>query len=638
MPGGAGADDQGMIDRPARTRNGLLLALLLAPFVARADQDADARAALARYVEVTGGRAAFLADTAVHVRGRLSDSSLQGRFESWSAWPARIAQTEQLGTIRTREGTDGAIAWRTDLTSRKVTRLEGKDHEAMLGEAWFANEQWAREDLGGGTIRLGQAAFMSGRAMRAVDVTPPVGNHKYLWFDDETGLINRITHFRDQHSWIETLSGWKTLAGRKRATLLTTGEKQWLETYRELKVDSVWARTAIADSVFSAPASTTRPVTWLKGKGVARLPFRYRSGAVWIRAAVNGGAMADFILDTGCSLSAFDQTYARKIGLSLEGTMIAQGVGGYDTGGFAHIQSLRVAGPSGDGVEIRDLKVAVLELQDEMQTFDWDKPAGLIGYDFLSRFVVELDFDQQILTLYEPTTYAHTGAGEALPMSLHHNIPTVEITLDGGCTGRFIVDVGNSFVLSINAEQVEKCHLFGGTRKQLQQWGAGIGGSFPVTVCRMDSVQLGPFGWVEPIVGLTTSRRGGLGSKEIQGNIGTSVLQRFHCTFDYLRGKLWLAPGKRYAERDLYSRSGLFVTRWSGRIYVAGVVRKSPGDLAGLKPRDVLKRVNGRPIESFTQEQLERLLEESAVGAVVTLSIERDLREETVELTLADIL
>lgn len=638
MPGAVAADDGGMTDRFALVRTGLLLALLLAPLPATADQDADARAALARYVEVTGGRAAFLGDTSVHVRGRLADASLGGRFESWAAWPARYAQTEQLGTIRTRQGSDGDAAWRTDLTSRKVTVLEGKDREALLGEAWFANEQWAREDLGGGKILLGQSAFMAGRAMRAVEVIPPTGNRRYLWFDGETGLLDRITHFRDQHTWIETLSGWKTLAGRKRATLLTMGEKQWPETYRELKVDSVWSGTPIANSVFSPPASNLRPISWLKGKGVARIPFRYRSGAVWIRASVNGGAMADFILDTGCSLSAFDKTYARNTGLELEGTMVAQGVGGYDTGGFAQIRTLRVAAASGDGVEIRDLKVAVLELQNEMQTFDWNKPAGLIGYDFLSRFVVDLDFDQRILTLYEPATYVYTGGGQALPMTLHSNIPTVEITLDGGCTGRFIVDVGNAFVLSVNAGQIEKCGLFGGTRKQLQQWGSGIGGSFPVSVCRMDSVRLGPFGWTQPIVGLTTYRRGGLGSKEIQGNIGTSVLQRFHCTFDYSRGQLWLEPGQRYPEKEGYSRSGLFVTRWSGRIYVAGVVRKSPGDVAGLKPRDVLKRVNGKPIEGFTQEQLERLLEDSPVGTLVTLTIERDLRDQTLEVTLADIL
>ena len=102
MPGAVAADDGGMTDRFALVRTGLLLALLLAPLPATADQDADARAALARYVEVTGGRAAFLGDTSVHVRGRLADASLGGRFESWAAWPARYAQTEQLGTIRAR--------------------------------------------------------------------------------------------------------------------------------------------------------------------------------------------------------------------------------------------------------------------------------------------------------------------------------------------------------------------------------------------------------------------------------------------------------------------------------------------------------------------------------------------------------
>jgi S1-C subfamily serine protease len=143
---------------------------------------------------------------------------------------------------------------------------------------------------------------------------------------------------------------------------------------------------------------------------------------------------------------------------------------------------------------------------------------------------------------------------------------------------------------------------------------------------------------MEPVAGLTTHHQGGAGSKEVQGNIGTTVLERFRCTFDYARGTLWLEPGARYAQREAFTRSGLWFTRWAGVVVVVGVVRHSPAEDAGLKVRDVLRAINGRAIEEWTPEQLDALLQDGNTGTVVKLTYERELHEETVELTLADVL
>jgi hypothetical protein len=193
-------------------------------------------------------------------------------------------------------------------------------------------------------------------------------------------------------------------------------------------------------------------------------------------------------------------------------------------------------------------------------------------------------------------------------------------------------------VLSIGAEQVMNCGLLGGKHKEVQHWVGGIGGAFVENVCRLDSLELGPFRFMEPVAGLTTHHQGGAGSKEVQGNIGTTVLERFRCTFDYARGTLWLEPGARYAQREAFTRSGLWFTRWAGVVVVVGVVRHSPAEDAGLKVRDVLRAINGRAIEEWTPEQLDALLQDGNTGTVVKLTYERELHEETVELTLADVL
>jgi len=183
-----------------------------------------------------------------------------------------------------------------------------------------------------------------------------------------------------------------------------------------------------------------------------------------------------------------------------------------------------------------------------------------------------------------------------------------------------------------------KCRLLSLQHKEVQHWVGGIGGAFPENVCRLDSLRLGPFLFQEPVAGLTTHHQGSAGSLEVQGNIGTTVLERFRCTFDYAHGQLWLAPGARFAEREAFTRSGLWYTRWAGVVVVFGVVRGSPAEDAGLKIRDVLRSINGKSVEKMTPEELDRVLRDGKAGSTIKLTYERELKEETVEMTLADVL
>jgi hypothetical protein len=596
----------------------------------------SARAVVERYVQVTGGRAALEADTVLHWVGRSSDSGMHGTFESWTRGYDRVLHVERVGTLRTKEGLSGTTAWSTDFTAKKIDPVEGKDLEALRADTWFATEQWARDSTS--RVGLGQSSFIAGRALQGIDVTPPIGPRKTLWFDQKTGLLARITHHRDQHEWNEELSGWKTLAGRKRATISEVGFVQFPSSYRREDVDSVTAVAPKDARAFAPPSNTAAPVTWTGAKDRIELPFRYSRGHVWVTLSVNGAPPAEFVLDTGAFNTCLDRGYAQTLGLNGEGEYGAQGVGGYDTFGFAPVRTLRWFDRGGKGVEVRDLRVGVIGLQDALSSVEWGRTAGLLGYDVLSRFTLDIDFDREVITLSDPKTYKHEGPGMPIPMTLNGNIPTVEMTINGKCKGTYIVDVGNASVLSVGAEQVMNCRLLTMHHKEVQHWVGGIGGAFQESVCRLDSLRLGPFVFEEPVAGLTTHHQGSAGSLEVQGNIGTTVLERFRCTFDYARGTLWLAPGQRFAEREAFTRSGLWYTRWAGVVIVFGVVKDSPAEDAGFKIRDVLRAVNGRSIERMRPEDLDRVLRDGKPGSVVKVTYERELKEETVELTLADVL
>jgi hypothetical protein len=596
----------------------------------------QAREIIERYVEATGGRAALEADSVLHRTGHVVSSGMEGSWQDWRKGSDRILRVDKLGMLRTKVGLDGSIGWRTDFTSKKVGPMEGKDLDALRAAAWFESEEWARDTTW--RVVLGQAAFLSGRSLQSVEIKPPVGPKKAFWFDKTTGLVARVTHTRDQYDWNEEVSGWKKLAGRKRPTIFTTGMPQFPTSFSKTTIDSVTATAPRERNAFSRPATTAVPVAWKGAKGKVELPFRYRRGHVWVKLSVNGAPPAEFILDTGAFNTCLDRGYAQTLGLNAEGEHVAEGVGGYDTFGFTRLNVLGWTTEAGVGVEVKDLRAGVIELQDALSSAEWGRTAGLLGYDVLSRFTLELDFERQVLVLHDPATYKHTGPGTPIPMTLHGNVPTVELTLNGRCKGEYIVDVGNSTVLTVHAEQVQACNLLAARRKDVTYLVGGIGGVHQESVCRMDSVQIGPFRMLEPIVGLSTHHQGGSGSKEIQGNIGTTVLERFRCTFDYAGGTLWLEPSKRYAEREAFTRSGLWFTRWAGVVIVHGVVKGSPAAEAGFKIRDVLRAVNGRSIERWSPEELDRVLKNGPAGSQVKVTYERDLKEEDVELTLADVL
>lgn len=623
-----------------RSRGFAVLMMSCLVSVANASPSTDplrrAREILERYVEATGGRSALEADTLLRRTGHVVTSGMDGSWQEWRKGNDRLLRIEQLGMLKQKEGLDGTIGWRTDYTSKKVGPIEGKDLDALRSTAWFQAEEWARDTTWRAV--LGSAAFLSGKALQSVVIKPPVGPKKALWFDQSTGLLARITHTRDQYDWNEEVSGWKKLAGRKRPTIFTTGMPQFPTSYSKTTVDSIIATAPRDPHAFVRPATTAVPVAWKGAKGKVELPFRYRRGHVWVKLSVNGEPPAEFILDTGAFNTCLDRSYASTLGLSGEGEHVASGVGGYDTFGFTKLHSLGWATAAGVGVEVKDLRAGVIELQDALSSSEWGRTAGLLGYDVLSRFTLELDFDRQVLVLHDPATYKHTGPGTPIPMTLNGNIPTVELTLNGKCKGDYIVDVGNSTVLTVHAEQVDACRLLWLKKKDVHHMVGGIGGAFQESVCRMDSAQIGPFRIVGPIVGLSTHHMGGSGSKEIAGNIGTTVLERFRCTFDYAGGTLWLEPTARYDEPEAFTRSGLWYTRWAGVVIVYGVVKGSPAAEAGFKIRDVLRGVNGRSIDHWTPEELDRVLKNGPAGSQVKVTYERDLKEEAVELTLADVL
>jgi hypothetical protein len=56
---------------------------------------------------------------------------------------------------------------------------------------------------------------------------------------------------------------------------------------------------------------------------------------------------------------------------------------------------------------------------------------GLLGYDFLSRYVVVLDYAGQKMTVYDPSNFKYTGSGVALSVHFRRRWPSYHRMLFG---------------------------------------------------------------------------------------------------------------------------------------------------------------------------------------------------------------
>src|SRR5206468_3791460 len=106
------------------------------PFAAIASITPAAQEVVDRYVEATGGRAALDREHSFHSRGTVWGAGLRGSIETWARVPNQVIIALSLGTLRIQTGCDGSTGWRTDLASRKVTVLDGKELEGIAADAY----------------------------------------------------------------------------------------------------------------------------------------------------------------------------------------------------------------------------------------------------------------------------------------------------------------------------------------------------------------------------------------------------------------------------------------------------------------------------------------------------------------------
>jgi len=343
-----------------------------------------------------------------------------------------------------------------------------------------------------------------------------------------------------------------------------------------------------------------------------------------------------FYLDSGAS-SAFilDKRRASALGIQLEQFLSRSGGAGPDFYEFAKAKGVSI---SLSGLMFKDQSVGVLALAEIEEQFGGSID-GLVGIDLFTNYVVEVDYIDKKVRLYNPQTFTYSGSGDSIPLALRdgHFLVPAKVELRGGAqlNGEFVVDTGGYQVTAVlTTPFAQSNNLPAPNQKTIfDRSMSGLGGETKVLVGRATSFTLGSSVLRAPLIYLSQDKGGALASSEYDGLIGTEVLRRFKVIFDYSHRRLILERNAHYDEPLEYDMSGISFRAYGNdfrtfRIYQ--VLEDSPAAKGGLRVGDVLLSVDDVPASRLTLEQIVQMLK--VEGREYRLRMKRG--SETISVTI----
>ena len=246
----------------------------------------------------------------------------------------------------------------------------------------------------------------------------------------------------------------------------------------------------------------------------------------------------------------FDESVSRMLGIHLVGEGNAYGPG---QGSSQKLSYSKHATLSFAGVELGDQTVGSLPL--EWFSCEIGRSTdGFLGSNVFRNYVVEIDYSNQILRLYDPTHYSYSGPGQRLPLQFVWNgIPTVraEVVRSDGTVidGTFLVDSGATTAIWL-AKGFHDAHpeLLSAQEATEVPSVVAVGGEVNARLGHVFAIRLGEFVVPMPLTQFLENTSGMFAAPALAGTIGAQMLSRFKVIFDYPHREMILEPQDHLAE------------------------------------------------------------------------------------------
>lgn len=298
-----------------------------------------------------------------------------------------------------------------------------------------------------------------------------------------------------------------------------------------------------------------------------------------------------FVLDTGSSYTAFDISLKHELGevkkvekaLTAGSHIVAEIFDAPEV--FLGPFNLQDCGE----VACLDLKMVSLVLG--------EKISGLLGMNFLKKYIVQIDYDNGTLLFLQPLQKRHSGWGNELSISYNSlGIPTITGNIYDSIKVDFRIDTGANSTGGLSSDIFDQI-LSEKKLKTSEILFATASGVIRKREIRLDSLSVGSFKYADFIFGEAN-----------WSHLGLLFLSRHIVTLDFPNNRIYLKKGKGFKKDDETDMSGLHLLRISNKTVVYSVDEGSPAQKAGIRANDIILKLNDKDANQYDMSELRRLL------------------------------
>jgi hypothetical protein len=322
-----------------------------------------------------------------------------------------------------------------------------------------------------------------------------------------------------------------------------------------------------------------------RAQAVASAPFVLLNGKMFVDVTVNGVAAQAFV-DTGAVFTGVDTAFAKTAQVKLGLPLIMRGIQGLRGARSASDVKIEIGGAVVTGpAVVTDYSQLAAQVRHAID--------AVVGGDVFRAYVVEIDFDDQRLSLHERATFQPPSTARLIPLGAKNQMMTAEVEVEGHGLVQALVDLGNNAPLIVSPGPAKAVGLLTGRPVST----ARMGGQGPTTIAQITTAAYVALAGerFDKVPVLVPPRSIGL-----DANLGLPILQRFRLYLDFGGQRMWLG-GASEARNEPFVRdyTGLAVDITGDVLKVNHVARGGPADRAGWKVGDIITRINGdAPVEA----------------------------------------
>jgi len=346
----------------------------------------------------------------------------------------------------------------------------------------------------------------------------------------------------------------------------------------------------VATITLSSPLQAQEEFVPPPAKLLSTFPFRqFTGGVVLVKARfAEYPDSLNFILDTGSGGISLDSTTCERLKIkSSPSDRTIRGIAGIRTVRFVYNQKLHLPNLDVDSLNfhVNDYEILTAAYGEQID--------GIIGFSFLSRYIVKIDYDSSKIHVYSKGSMKYPRGGFLLrPILSTLPIQVARIHDEKEINSRFYFDTGAGLCLLLSSDFVDDSSLLSKKKKPVLTQGEGLGGKMEMKLTTVRDFKLGPYRFKKVPTYIFDDNYNVTAYPYLGGLIGNDILRRFNIIINYDRRDIYLQPNTHFRDPFDYSYTGLGIYKIDGEVRVIDIMPGSPAEKAGFIPGDIIMAMN----------------------------------------------